>query len=402
MSATRWRSPMVVLVCGSVILTFTLGIRHTFGLFLQPMSMDHGWGREVFGLGAALMNLLWGLSQPFTGMLADRFGAGRVLVIGAIIYAAGIVCMATAATPLMFVLGVGVLVGLGMSTTTFSVVFGAFGRNFPAEKHSMVLGVGSAAGSVGQFALLPLALGIITWQGWFSALLVLAVLAALVVPLSFGIYDRGYGSQPHAPGTSLSEALREAFAQRGFWLLTLGYFTCGFQIVFIGTHFPAFLLDRGLTAADGTIALALIGLFNILGSWGAGWLGSRFPRTYLLSGIYASRGLAIIALLSFPLTSWSVYAFGAVLGFGWLATVPLTTGVVAGMFGVKHLAMLSGLVFLSHQVGGFFGGWLGGYLFDATGSYNVVWMIAIGLSVTATLVNLPIDERPVGRHAAAA
>ena len=392
---------MVVLLCGSVILTFTLGIRHTFGLFLQPMSMDHGWGREVFGLGAALMNLLWGLSQPFTGMLADRFGAGRVLVIGAIIYAAGIVCMATAGTPLMFVVGVGVLVGLGMSTTTFSIVFGALGRNFPAEKHSMVLGIGSAAGSVGQFALLPLALGIITWQGWFAALLVLAMLAALVVPLSFGIYDRGYGSHPHAPGTSLPEALREAFAQRGFWLLTLGYFTCGFQIVFIGTHFPAFLLDRGLTATDGTIALALIGLFNILGSWGAGWLGSRFPRTYLLSGIYASRGLAIIALLSFPLTSWSAYAFGAVLGLGWLATVPLTTSVVAGMFGVKHLAMLSGLVFLSHQIGGFFGGWLGGYLYDATGSYNVVWMIAIGLSVTATLVNLPIDERPVGRHAAA-
>ncbi|MBI2961708.1 MAG: MFS transporter, partial [Betaproteobacteria bacterium] len=376
---SRWHSPMVVLVCGSVLLSITLGIRHTFGLFLQPMSMDHGWGREVFGLGAALMNLLWGLSQPFTGMLADRFGAVRVLFIGGILYTAGVLCMATATTPLVFVLGVGVLVGLGMSAATFSTVFGAFGRNFPPEKHSMVLGIGSAAGSVGQFALLPLALAIITWQGWFTGLLVLAALAALVAPLSLGVHDQGYGSQPQASGLTLTEALREAFAQRGFWLLTLGYFTCGFQIVFIGTHFPAFLLDRGLTAADGTVALALIGLFNILGSWGAGWLGSRFPRTYLLAAIYASRGLAIIALLAFPLTSWSAYAFGAVLGFGWLATVPLTTGVVAGMFGVKHLAMLSGLVFLSHQVGGFFGGWLGGYLFDATGSYQVVWMIAIAL-----------------------
>lgn len=402
MSPASWRTPMTLLVCGSAILTIALGVRHGFGLYLQPLSMDRGWGREVFGFAIALQNLFWGLTQPFTGMLADRFGAGRVLIVGGIAYALGLACMASASTPLAFILGVGVLVGLGMSGTTFSVVYGALARGFPADKRSMVLGVSGAAGSAGQFALLPLVLVLITWQGWITAVLVMAALAALMVPLSLGVADRGYGSLPAAPGSSLSDVLREAFAHRGFWLLTAGYFTCGFQIVFIGTHFPAFLLDRGLTAMDGTIALALIGLFNIFGCYAAGWLGGRFPRPYLLSALYAGRGVAIVALLAFPLTPLSVYVFSAVMGLLWLATVPLTNDVIAGLFGVKHLAMLSGIVFLSHQVGAFFGGWLGGYLYDATGSYQLVWTISIGLSVLAALLNLPIDERPVGRHARAA
>jgi len=402
MQRSGWRTPGMLLVCGSTILTLALGIRHGFGLYLQPMSMDHGWGREVFGFAIALQNLLWGLSQPLTGMLADRFGAGRVMLAGGVAYALGLVCMATASTPLLFILGVGVLIGLGMSGTTFNIVFGALARAYPPGKRSMVLGVGSAAGSLGQFLLLPLTLALISWQGWFAALLVMAMLALLMVPLSLGVADQGYGSAHAGRGASLSEALSEAFGQRGFWLLAAGYFTCGFQIVFIGLHFPAFLLDQGLTAKDGTIALALIGLFNIFGSYAAGWLGGRFPKTTLLSILYAVRGAAMVVLLAFPLTPASVYVFASVFGFTWLATVPLTNGVVAGMFGVKHLAALSGFVYLSHQIGSFFGGWMGGYLYDATGSYQLVWTIAIALSVVATLVNLPIDERPVGRQTAAA
>src|SRR6266850_2287156 len=349
MADLRRTNPTVMLVCASVILTLALGIRHSFGLFLQPMSMDNGWGREVFGFAVALQNLLWGITQPFTGMLADRFGAGRVLFAGGLLYALG-------------------------------------------------LGFSSAAGSFGQFALLPLALVLITGFGWYSALIVLSLLVAVVMPASFGVADKGYhGTHAAGAGVSLKEALAEAFAHKGFWLLGVGYFACGFQVVFIGTHFPAFLMDQGLTVRDGTISLALIGLFNIFGSYLAGQLGGRFSKTYLLSGVYAARGVAIALLLAFPLTPASAYLFAAAMGFLWLGTVPLTNGVVAGIFGVKHLAMLSGFVFFFHQLGSFFGGWLGGYLFDRTGSYQLVWLIAIGLSVLSVLAQPAIEERPVVR-----
>jgi len=399
MSQSRWQTPIVMLACGGVILTLSLGIRHSFGLFLKPMSMDHGWGREVFGLAVALQNLLWGLTQPFTGALADRYGAGRVLLVGGLLYAAGIVCMANSATPLALTLSIGVLIGLGMSCTTFNIVFGGLVRAYPAERRSVVLGISSAAGSFGQFALLPLALVLISTLGWYQALIALSLAAAMMVPASLGVYDKGYGAHAGAAHLPLKEALAEAFRHKGFWLLGVGYFTCGFQIVFIGTHFPAFLLDQGLSARDGTVALALIGLFNIFGSYLAGHLGNRFSKTWLLSGIYACRGLAIVMLLALPLSPASAYLFAAIFGFTWLGTVPLTNGVVAGIFGVQHLAMLSGIVFLFHQVGAFFGGWLGGYLFDHTGSYQIVWLIAIALSVISTVVNLPIEEKPVQRGA---
>jgi len=387
-----------MLVCASLILTLSLGIRHSFGLFLQPMSMDNGWGREVFGLAVALQNLMWGVTQPFTGMLADRFGAGRVLCVGGLLYALGLVGMANSTTALGLTLALGVLIGLGMSCTTFNIVFGALSRVYSAERRSVVLGITSSAGSFGQFALLPLALVLISTLDWYLALTALSLFAALMVPASFGVADKGYHGQHTAgAGVSLKEALAEAFRHKGFWLLGVGYFTCGFQIVFIGTHFPAFLLDQGLTARDGTVALALIGLFNIFGSYLAGHLGGRFSKTYLLSGLYAVRGAAIVVLIAFPLTPMSVYLFAAIFGFTWLGTVPLTNGVVAGIFGVKHLAMLSGFVFFFHQLGSFFGGWLGGYIFDRTGSYQLVWLIAIGLSVISVVVNLPIDERPVKR-----
>jgi MFS family permease len=387
-----------MLVCASLILTLALGIRHSFGLFLQPMSMDNGWGREVFGFAVALQNLMWGVTQPFTGMLADRFGAGRVLFVGGLLYALGLVCMASSTTALGLTLALGILIGLGMSCTTFNIVFGALGRAFSPERRSVVLGITSSAGSFGQFAMLPLALVLISTLDWYWALIAFSALAAAMVPASFGVTDKGYhGTHAAGAGVSLKEALAEAFRHKGFWLLGIGYFTCGFQIVFIGTHFPAFLLDQGLTVRDGTVALALIGLFNIFGSYLAGHLGGRFSKTYLLSGLYAVRGAAIVVLIVFPLTPTSVYLFAAIFGFTWLGTVPLTNGVVAGIFGVKHLAMLSGFVFFFHQLGSFFGSWLGGYLFDRTGSYQIVWLIAIGLSVISVVVNLPIDERPVKR-----
>jgi len=402
MPELRKPSPTVMLVCASLILTLTLGTRHSFGLFLQPMSMDNGWGREVFGFAVAVQNLLWGLSQPFTGMLADRFGARRVLFAGGLLFTLGLVFMANSTTALGLTLAIGIFVGLGMSCTSFNIVFGALGRAYSAEKRSVVLGISSAAGSFGQFALLPLALVLISGAGWYSALIVLSIIMAVVMPASFGVADRGYGASGHVGGVSLKEALAEAFRHRGFWLLGVGYFACGFQVVFIGTHFPAFLLDQGLTARDGTISLALIGLFNIFGSYLAGHLGGRFSKTYLLSAVYALRGVAIALLISFPLTPVSAYLFAAAMGFLWLGTVPLTNGVVAGIFGVKHLAMLSGFVFFFHQLGSFFGGWLGGYVFDHTGSYQIVWLIAIGLSVISVVANLPIDERPLVRKPAPA
>ncbi|TMH48663.1 MAG: MFS transporter, partial [Betaproteobacteria bacterium] len=294
----RKSSPAVMLVCASVILTLALGIRHSFGLFLQPMSMDNGWGREVFGFAVAVQNLLWGITQPFTGMLADRFGARRVLFAGGLLYALGLVFMANSSTALGLTLAIGIFVGIGMSCTTFNIVFGALGRAYSADKRSVVLGISSAAGSFGQFALLPLALVLISGFGWYSALIALSLLVAVVMPASFGVADKGYhGTHAAAAGVSLKEALAEAFRHKGFWLLGVGYFACGFQVVFIGTHFPTFLIDQGLTVRDGTISLALIGLFNIFGSYLAGQLGGRFSKTYLLSGLYAARGVAIALLL---------------------------------------------------------------------------------------------------------
>jgi len=401
-ASERNRLTLMLLSC-SLILTMALGLRHTFGLFLQPMSADNGWGREVFGFAIALQNLLWGLSQPFTGMVADRFGARPVLFVGALLYAAGIACMAQSTTALGLILSIGVLIGLGMSCTAYNISFGALGRGYSAEARSKVLGICTAAGSFGQFLLLPLALALITGVGWYWALMVFTALAlALMTPAAFGVADHGYGAASAQRNISLRDALGEAFHRRGFWLLGIGYFTCGFQINFVATHFPAFLLDRGLTARDGTVALALIGLFNIFGSYTAGLLGGRVSKTYLLSTLYAVRGVMIVLLLVLPLTAPGAYAFAAVFGLTWLATVPLTNGVVAGIFGVKHLATLSGFVFLFHQVGGFFGSWFGGYVFDHTGSYQIVWLVAIGLSAIATVVNLPIDERPVERTQPAA
>jgi MFS family permease len=391
-----WRTPGVVLACGGLVLLLALGTRHGFGLFLQPITMERGWGRETFALAIALQNLVWGVAQPFSGMLADKFGTGRIVLAGAVLYAAGLVVMALAGTPWGFSAGAGVLVGLGLSGTTFSVVFGAIGRTFPPEKRSMALGTAGAMGSFGMFVMLPAEQTLISGFGWLPALLILAAAAAIMAPLSAALAER------HDPSAaqkqqSVREAIIEAFGQKSFNLLTLGFFVCGFQVVFISVHFPAYLLDRGLPVETGVAGLALIGFCNVIGSYTAGWLGARWSKKYLLSGLYFGRSVVIALFLLAPLTPTSVYLFAAAIGLLWLGTVPLTNGIVAQVFGVRYLAMLGGFVFFSHQIGSFLGAWLGGYLFDHTGSYQLMWLISIALGVAAGLANLPIDERPLVR-----
>jgi len=397
MTTSSWRTPKTVLICGGLILTLAMGIRHGFGLFLQPMSADLHWGRETFALALAVQNLVWGVTQPFAGMIADKYGAGRVLIGGTILYGLGLVTMAHATTPLMMVLTAGVLIGTGLSGVTFSVVSGVLGRAFPPEKRSMALGISAAAGSFGQFAVLPLTQYLLTHIGWYGALLTLAGVSLLMVPLAAAMVERNLGAHAHLFKQSAGEAMREALGHRGYVLLTLGFFVCGFQVVFIGVHLPSYLLDKGLPANVGVTALALIGLFNIVGTYTAGWLGGRISKKYILSAIYFSRAIVIALFLLLPLSALTVYVFAIGLGLLWLSTVPPTNSIVAQIFGVRYLAMLSGFTFLSHQIGSFLGAWLGGLMFDRTGSYDVVWYLAIALGAVAGLLNLPIDERELKR-----
>ena len=402
LSANRadWRTPTVVLICGGLILTLSLGIRHGFGLFLQPMSADLHWGRETFALALAVQNLMWGVTLPFAGMLADKYGAHRMVLGGTALYALGLVLMAHAGTPLMMVLTGGVLIGAGLSGVTFSVVQGVLGRTFPPEKRSMALGISAAAGSFGQFALLPLTQTMLSHLGWYGALLFLAAIALLMAPLAAALVERRE-SHAHMHKQSAGEAVREALGHRGYVLLTIGFFVCGFQVVFIGVHLPAYLSDHGFAAHVSVTALALIGLFNIAGTFSAGWLGSRMPKRYILSAIYFARTAVILLFILLPLTATTVYAFSIALGLLWLSTVPPTNGIVAQVFGVRYMAMLSGITFFSHQMGSFLGAWLGGKLYDTTGSYDVVWWLSIGLGVVAGLLNLPVDERAIPRPLAA-
>ncbi|SDK76134.1 MFS transporter [Pseudomonas indica] len=394
-----WRASVWVLLGGSLILALSLGIRHGFGLFLPPMSAEFGWGREVFAFAIALQNLIWGLTQPFTGALADRLGAMRVVVVGGVLYGLGLLLMGFADSPWSLSLSAGLLIGFGLSGTTFSIILGAVGRALPPEKRSMGMGIAAAAGSFGQFIMLPGTLGLIGWLGWSSALIALGLLVALIVPLAAMLRDRPLPVQAHEQ--SLGEALREASSHSGFWLLALGFFVCGFQVVFIGVHLPAYLVDQHLPAQVGTTVLALVGLFNIFGTYIAGWLGGRMSKPRLLTGLYLVRAVVIAAFIMTPLTVWSAYAFGIAMGLLWLSTVPLTNGTVATLFGVRNLSMLGGIVFLFHQIGAFLGGWLGGYLYDHTGSYDLVWQLSILLSLMAAALNWPVRERPVARLQAA-
>jgi predicted MFS family arabinose efflux permease len=392
-----------VLICGAVIVSIAMGIRHGFGLWMQPMTQTMGWGREDFAMAIAVQNISWGLVGVFSGMLADRFGAFRVIIAGALLYALGLFGMAHASTPTALVLFAGVMVGAAQAGTTFAVVFGVIGRNIPPERRSWAMGVVSAAGSFGQFLMVPTESMLISHWGWDTALVFLSIGILVILPLSWGLREPGFtAGQAPVRNQSILQALREAFAYRSFQLLMAGYFVCGFQVVFIGVHLPSFLKDQGMSPQLASTALALIGLFNIVGTYIAGSLGQVLAKNKILSGIYLARGIIIAIFISLPITTTSVYIFAASMGLLWLSTVPVTNAVIAHIFGVSHLSMLSGFVFLSHQVGSFLGVWLGGMIYDKTGSYDQVWFITIALSAFATLINLPVRDAAIERAPQAA
>ncbi len=395
-------SMLQVLLCGAAIVTLSMGIRHGFGLWLQPITMERGWTRETFAFALAVQNLAWGIAGPFAGALADRFGAFKVLLGSALLYAAGLILMAPATSGLAFTGSAGILIGMAQAGCTYAVIYGVVSRNVPAERRSWAMGVTAAAGSFGQFLMVPVAAGLIGAFGWQEALVILGVGVLMIMPLALGLKEPAGDALAHGAHQSIVQAVREAFGHRSFQLLMAGYFVCGFQVVFIGVHLPSYLKDHGMTPQVATTALALIGLFNVVGTYAAGALGQRYPKRHILSTIYILRSVTIVAFLAVPLSPWSVYAFAAVMGMLWLSTVPPTNAVVAQMFGLRHFSMLGGFVFLGHQLGSFLGAWLGGRLYDATGTYDVVWWIAVALGVFAALINLPVRESPIQRPALAA
>ena len=391
-------SALQVLACGAAIVTLSMGVRHGFGLWLQPITQDMGWTRENFAFALAVQNLAWGFFGIFAGMAADRFGAFRVLLVGSLLYALGLAGMALSPTPFLFMLTAGLVIGAAQAGTTYAVIYGVIGRQIPAEKRSWAMGVAAAAGSFGQFLMVPVEGWLIGGFGWQNALLILGTAVLLIMPLALFLREPGFtgGAAPKRDQT-IGQALREAFGYRSFQLLMAGYFVCGFQVVFIGVHMPSYLKDNGLSPQVASYALALIGLFNVIGTYAAGALGQRMAKRHILAFIYFARSVAIVLFLWAPLTPTSVYIFSAAMGVLWLSTVPPTNAVVAQIFGVAHLSMLGGFVFFSHQIGSFMGVWLGGFLYDKTGSYDIVWYIAIALGVFAALVNLPVRETAIVR-----
>lgn len=395
----NWRTPAVILLCSGLALTLSLGVRHNFGLYLQPMTLDLDWSRQTFALAIAIQNLVYGLAQPFTGMIADKYGAARVLIGGTILYAVGLVLMSLSTTGWEFSLSAGLMVGVGLSCSGFSIVYGVVGRAFPPARRTVALGVVGAAGSFGQFVMLPFGQTLINHLGWQYALMVLAVTVLLILPLSAALVENKKTQARDSHKQSIPEALREALSHRSYLLLCSGYLVCGFQLLFISVHFPAYLVDQRMTPETGMMALALIGLFNIFGSYLWGWLGSRYSKKNVLSTLYMTRAVAIAMFIAAPISPLTVYVFASTIGFLWLGTVPVTNGLIAGIFGVKYLSTLGGIAFLFHQVGSFLGVFIGGYLFDTTGSYNLMWMLTIAMGVAAALINWPIEEREIARVA---
>ena len=399
-SSPKTLSTNQVLLCSACILTLSMGIRHGFGLWLQPMTQSQGWTRETFAFAIATQNLAWGVFGIFAGMASDRFGAFRVIVTGALCYALGLLGMAHASTPLQFTISAGVLIGMAQAGTTFAVIYGVIGRNVPAERRSWAMGITAAAASFGQFLMVPVESFLIERLGWQQALTALGLAVLVVVPLARLLREPGFaGDAPTRRDQSIWQAVQESLRHRSFQLLMAGFFVCGFQVVFIAVHMPSYLKDHGLSPQVASYALALIALFNIVGSYGAGILGQRMPKKNILAVIYLARAAAIALFLLVPLSPASVYVFASVMGLLWLSTVPVTNAAVAQIFGVAHLSMLSSFVFFSHQIGSFLGVWLGGYLYDKTGSYDVVWYMAIALGIFAALVNLQVKETAIERQA---
>ena len=396
-------SLQTLLIFGGLMVTFSMGIRHGFGLFNLPITMSNGWGRETFALTIALQNLIWGAVQPITGALADRYGALKIMVAGGALYALGLAGMAISTDALSFSLTGGLLIGLAQTATTYSVIYGILGRNISADKRVWAMGITAAAGSFGQFLMIPVEQGLLSQWGASDALLMLALMASLMIPIAFILREPPITNTHHSSDQTIKQALKEAMGNSSFRLLTIGYFVCGFQVVFIAVHLAPYLKDLSKlypevgAPAVATTALALIGLFNIFGTYSAGIVGQRFPKHYLLSGIYILRSIAIMGFIWLPLSPTTTYLFAAIMGFLWLSTIPLTNAIVAQIFGVKYLTMLSGLVFFSHQLGSFCGAYFGGYLYDRTGSYFIVWEIAIALGIFAFLINLPVKERAIHR-----
>ena len=398
------RTPAIIIACGCAIALLGFGPRSTLGFFIQPMSRDFAWGRDVFGLALAVQNLLWGLGQPLAGAIADRFGTFRVMCLGALLYAGGLLMMRYASSPLSLNLGAGVLIGFGLSGCSFNLVLSAFNKLLPPRQRSIALGAGTAAGSFGQFLFAPIGVAMIDGLGWQGALTVFAALMLLIVPLSLALSTPSAiaANIPAAEQQSFRTALAEAFGHRSYVLLVLGFFTCGFQLAFVTVHLPAFLVDRGISTQIGGWVVAAIGLFNIIGSLGVGWLQNVFPKRYILSVIYGVRALATVAFITFPVTPFSAIAFGAVSGLLWLSTVPPTSALVSLMFGTRWFATLYGFAFVSHQLGGSLGVWLGGVMFETFGSYTPVWWLSVLFGVLSALINLPIVEKPVARAVAQA
>jgi MFS family permease len=401
-AVVSWRTPLVIIACGCAIALLSFGPRSSVGFFIQPMSRKFSWGRDVFSLALALQNLLWGLGQPVAGAIADRFGVLRVMCAGALLYAGGLVMMRYATTPLSLDISAGALIGFGLSGCSFNLVLSAFSKLLPPERRGVALGAGTAAGSFGQFLFAPFGVAMIGNFGWETALTVFAGLMLLIVPLSFALATppAASGHVPVAAQQSFKTALAEAFGHRSYVLLVLGFFTCGFQLAFITVHLPAYLVDRGIPAQTGGWVIAAIGLFNIIGSLSVGWLQNRMPKRYILSVIYFTRALSIMAFISFPITTFSAIMFGAITGLTWLSTVPPTSALVAIMFGTRWFATLYGFAFVSHQVGGFLGVLLGGVVFEKFGSYTPIWWLSVLFGVLSALINLPIVEAPVARPVA--
>jgi MFS family permease len=401
-SIPSWRTPAIIVACGCLIATISYGPRSSFGFFMAPMTAEHGWGRDVFALSVALQTLIYGMVQPFSGAIADKFGTIRVVITGAILYASGVYMMAQATTPGELYLTSGVLIGFGLTGCSFNLIISSFGKLLPDSWRTISFGAGTAAGSFGQFLFSPLGVSLIDKVGWKATLEIFAAILLLIIPLSLAIATsrqdapaRPGGPTPAnvVPGQSYKQALKEAFGHRSFVLLVLGYFTCGFQLQFVTLHLPSYLIDRGLSAEVGGWTLGIIGLFNVIGALLSGYLSSRMPKRYILAFIYSTRALAVIFLITMPASPAVALIYGAITGLLWLSSVPPTSGLVALMFGTRHIGMLFGVVFLSHQIGAFIGALLGGSIYEATGTYDAMWVICIALSVAAALVHLPIRER---------